>query len=135
NKDKDIEEGMGYGMIQYYVPHRIYPPGYHVDPKMPLGFAALAAQKNYFSLYLMSLYCGCGFDGKGRTPEVDWFHKEGAKTAKKLDMGKSCIRSKKLDALPLDLIGKAIARLTLKSYLSQYESALRLLADRKKKSK
>src|SRR5215831_16480040 len=72
NKDKDIEEGMGYGMIQYYVPHRIYPPGYHVDPKMPLGFAALAAQKNYFSLYLMSLYCGCGFDGKGRTPEVDW---------------------------------------------------------------
>lgn len=59
NLDSDYEEGMQYGMIGYFVPHRIYPHGYHCDPKQPLPFAALASQKNYMSLYLMSVYCGC----------------------------------------------------------------------------
>src|SRR5262252_4656184 len=59
NLDASYEEGMQYGMIGYYVPHRVYPKGYHCDPKQPLPFAALASQKNYMSLYLMSLYCGC----------------------------------------------------------------------------
>jgi uncharacterized protein YdhG (YjbR/CyaY superfamily) len=133
NKDRDIEEGMSYGMIGYYVPHRIYPPGYHVNPRLPLGFAALASQKQYLSLYLMGLYCGCGLDGKGRTPDSEWFVREWAKTGKKLDMGKACIRFRKLEDLPLDLIGRAVARISIKSYIAQYEAALKVLAARKKK--
>jgi len=132
NKDEDLEEGMGYGMIWYYVPHSLYPPGYHVDPRMPLGFAALAAQKNYYSLYMMALYCGCGLDLKTPTPDASWFRKEWEKTGKKLDMGKSCIRFKKLDDLPLDLIGKAIARTPVKSYIRGYETVLRAMVERKK---
>ena len=133
NLDQGYEEGMTYGMIGYYVPHRIYPPGYHVDPKQPLGYAALAAQKNYYSLYLGGLYCGCGLDGKGKTPDTEWFQKEWAKTGKKLDMGKSCVRFKKLGDLPLDLIGKAIARFSVKKYLTLYTKALKQIAERKKK--
>ena len=133
NMDKDLEEGMQYGMIGYYVPHRIYPPGYHVNPKQPLGFANLAAQKNYFALYLMGLYCGCGTDGKGGTSDSEWFRKEWAKTGKKLDMGKACIRFKTLDDLPLDLIGKAFARIRVKKYVAQVESMLKTLGKLKKK--
>jgi len=133
NKDEEIEEGMQYGMIGYYVPHRIYPPGYHVNPAQPLGYAGLAAQKNYYSLYLGGLYCGCGLDGKGKTPDTQWFQKEWAKTGKKLDMGKSCVRFKKLDDLPLDVIGKAIARISVKKYITQYEAALRSLGKLKEK--
>jgi len=133
NKDKDLEEGMGYGMIWYYLPRSIYPAGYHVDPKMPLGFAALAAQKNYYSIYMMALYCGCGLDMKSPTPDSSWFRKEWEKTGKKLDMGKSCIRFKKLDDLPLDLIGKAIARVPVKTYIREYEKVLQAVAARKKK--
>lgn len=132
NKDQEIEEGMQYGMICYYVPHSVYPPGYHVDPKVPLGYAALAAQKNYYSLYLGALYCGCGLDAGGRTPDSEWFRKEWARTGKKLDMGKSCVRFKTLDDLPLDLIGKAIGRFSVKSYIRQYEAALRKLGKLKK---
>src|SRR2546422_9479863 len=81
NLDKDYEEGMQYGMIGYYVPHRVYPPGYHCDPRQPLPFAALASQKNYMALYLMSIY----------SPErARWFEEAWAKTGKKLDMGKCC---------------------------------------------
>ena len=132
NKDEQIEEGMQYGMIGYYVPHRIYPPGYHVNPQQPLGYAALAAQKNYYSLYLGGLYCGCGLDANGKTPDTEWFQKEWAKTGKKLDMGKSCVRFKKLDDLPLDVVGKAIARISVKKYITQYEAALRSLGKLKK---
>jgi len=133
NKDKDLEEGIQYGMIGYYVPHRLYPAGYHVDPRQPLGYGALAAQKNYYSLYLGALYCGCGLDGKGKTPAAEWFSKEWAKTGKKLDMGKSCIRFRKLEDLPLDVIGKTFARISVKSYIEQYEAVLRSLPKRKKK--
>src|SRR5688572_8959727 len=59
NLPKGYEEGMQYGMIGYHVPHKLYPPGYHCDPKQPLPFAALASQKNYMSVYLM-----CYMDGK-----------------------------------------------------------------------
>jgi hypothetical protein len=133
NMDKDLEEGMQYGMIGYYVPHRLYPPGYHVDPKQPLGYAALASQKNYFSLYLGGLYCGCGLDSKERTPDGKWFIDEWKKTGKKLDMGKSCIRFKKLDDLPLDVIGKAFSRISVKKYIRRYEAVLSSLGKLKKK--
>ena len=133
NKDKDLEEGMQYGMIGYYIPHSIYPPGYHVDPKLPLGFAHLASQKNHFALYMMALYSGCGTGEDGQSTDSSWFAREWAKTGKKLDMGKSCIRFKKLEDLPLDLIGKAFARITVKKYIAGYEQAMKVLVARKKK--
>lgn len=123
NLDKDYEEGMSYGMIGYSVPHRVYPPGYHCDPKLGLPFVALASQKNYMSLYLMGLYCGC-VDGVSDTALVRWFHDAWAKTGKKHDMGKSCIRFKKLDDLPLEVIGEAIRRMPAKTYIEAYEKAL-----------
>jgi hypothetical protein len=117
NLDKDFEEGMQYGMIGYYVPHRVYPPGYHCDPKQPLPFTCLASQKNYMSLYMMCLYAGGELE--------KWFRAEWAKTGKNLDAGKSCIRFKKLDDLPLDLIGKAIARISAREFIRFYESAVK----------
>ena len=124
NLDPSNEEGMQYGMIGYYVPHLVYPKGYHVDPKQPLPFAALASQKNYMSLYLMSVYCGCVAD----TPEnqhAHWFCDACEKTGKTLDMGKACIRFKKLDDLPLDVIGEAIRRVPASMYIEFCEAVLK----------
>jgi hypothetical protein len=115
NLDRDYEEGMQYGMIGYYVPHRVYPAGYHCDPKQPLPFAALASQKNYMSLYLMCVY--------GDSPLAKWFQDAWAKTGKKLDMGKACVRFKKLEDLALDVIGEAIRRIPAKKYIEFCETA------------
>ncbi len=115
NLDRDCEEGMQYGMIGYFIPHRIYPAGYHCDPRQPLPFACLASQKNYMSLYMMCLYS----DG----PLSQWFQAEWKKTGKKLDMGKSCIRFKKSDDLALEVIGEAIRRVPASKYIEIYESA------------
>lgn len=122
NLDKDYEEGVQYGMIGYYVPHRVYPAGYHADPKQGLPFAALASQKNHMSLYLMGLYCGC-VDGVNDTGLLRWFREAWAKSGKKLDMGKACIRFKKVDDLALDVLGHAIRRLPAKTYIAEYEKA------------
>jgi Domain of unknown function (DU1801) len=120
NLDEDFEEGMQYGMIGYYVPHRIYPAGYHADPKQGLPFAALASQKNYMSVYLMGLYTGTDNN------LTRWFQEAWAKSGKKkLDMGKSCIRFKKVDDLALDVIGEAIRRRPAKAYIEAYESVRR----------
>lgn len=121
NVDKDIEEGMTYGMIGYYIPHRVFPAGYHCDPKMPLPYGGLASQKKHMSLYLMSLYMG---GVSGRNPLVEWFITAWAKTGKKLDMGKSCIRFKKIEDLALDVIAEAIRRVTSKSFIEVYQRAL-----------
>ena len=115
NLDSSYEEGMQYGMIGYYVPHSVYPKGYHVNPKQPLTFAVLGSQKNYMSLYMMCVYTG---------ELAEWFRDEWAKTGKKLDMGKSCIRFKKLEDLPLDLIGKVVKRVPAKNYIQACEAAL-----------
>jgi hypothetical protein len=120
NLDHDYEEGMQYGMIGYYVPHRVYPAGYHADPKQGLPFAGLASQKNYMSVYLMGLYCGC-VEGVDDTALLKWFREAWAKSGKKLDMGKSCIRFKKVDDLALDVLGEAIRRLPAKKYIEVYE--------------
>jgi hypothetical protein len=120
NLDKDFEEGIQYGMIGYYVPHHIYPAGYHCDPKQPLPFAGLASQKNYMSLHMMSIY------GDGR--QLEQFRRDWAKTGKKLDMGKACIRFRKLDDLPLDVIGRAIARVTAKNYIAICEALTKPVA-------
>lgn len=116
NLDDDYEEGIQYGMIGYYVPHRVFPAGYHCDAAQPVPFAGLASQKNYMSLYLMCIYS----DPK----QQDWFRKAWARTGKKLDMGKSCVRFKKLDDLPLGVIGQTIKRVPAKKFIANYESTL-----------
>ncbi len=115
NLDKDYEEGMLYGMIGYYVPHRVYPTGYHCDPKQPLCFAGMASQKNHLSLYLMSVY--------GEGPHKQWFVGAWKKAGKKLDMGKACIRFQKIEDLPLEVIGEALQRMPAKKWIDQYERA------------
>lgn len=122
NLDADYEEGMQYGMIGYYVPHRVYPDGYHCDPKQPLPFAGIASQKNNLAIYMMCLY--------GDPKMLAWFQKEWAKTGKKLDMGKSCIRFKKLDDVPLEVIGEAIARVPAKDFIASYESTFKTMGKR-----
>jgi hypothetical protein len=113
NLPQGYEEGMQYGMIGYYVPHSIYPAGYHCDPTQPLPYASLASQKNYMSLYLMCIY--------GDPQQQAWFRQEWAKSGKKLDMGKSCIRFRKIENLPLPLIGRAIRRVPVKKLIQFYE--------------
>ena len=110
-------EGMQYGMIGYFVPHSVYPPGYHCDPRQPLPFACLASQKNYMSLYL-----GCAY---GDSDFAAWFREAWTKAGKKLDMGKSCIRFKKVADLPLEVIGQAIKRVPTKKYIEYYESVIK----------
>ncbi len=123
NLDDGYEEGMQYGMIGYYVPHRVYPPGYHCDPRQPLPFAGLASQKNHMSIYLMCIY--------GSPQHAAWFRQAWAKTGKKLDMGKSCIRFKKLEDLALEVLGQAIARVPAEQYVAQVESVVRASSKRK----
>ena len=113
---KGYKEGIQYGMTGWSVPHKLYPAGYHCDPKQPVPFAGLASQKNYMSLYLMCVY--------GDEGERAWFEKEWKKSGKKLDMGKSCIRFKTADDVPLDLITKAVSRLPVDTFLAGYEAAI-----------
>lgn len=115
NLDRDYEEGMQYGMIGYYVPHRVYPAGYHCDPRQPLPFAGLASQKNHMSVYIMSNY----------GPDHEAFRAAWAKTGKKLDMGKCCIRFKKIEDIPLEVIGDAIRRAPVSAFIDYYERAIR----------
>jgi hypothetical protein len=122
---KGYEEGMQYGMISYYVPHRIFPAGYHCDPKQPLPYASLASQKNHMAVYLMCVY---GDDGTRK-----WFEEEYRASGKKLDMGQACVRFKKLDDLPLEVIGKAIARVPVDKYIARYEAVRQQQKSRKKK--
>ncbi|MGD9648981.1 MAG: DUF1801 domain-containing protein [Pirellulales bacterium] len=124
NLDAGFAEGMQYGMIGYFVPHRIYPAGYHCNPQQPLPFAGLASQKNYLSLYLMSIY--------GEGPHWNWFREAWAKTGKKLDMGKCCIRFKRAEDLALDVIGEALRRTTAKEYIARYEEVLGQMRSRPK---
>jgi hypothetical protein len=115
NLPKGFEEGMQYGMIGYFVPHSVYPDGYHCNPKEPLPYASLAAQKNYMSIYLMCIY--------GDEAHRDWFVEAWNKTGKKLDMGKSCVRFKKLEDVPLKVVGQAMKRVTVKKFIDFYEHA------------
>lgn len=128
NLDSDYEEGMQYGMISYCVPHSVYPQGYHCDPSVPLPFALLASQKNYMSLYMMSVY-------GDSSPEHVWFHKAWAKTGKKLDMGKSCLRFKRAEDLALDVIGEAIRRVPAKNYIRFCEAIVQNMRKRPAKTK
>lgn len=124
NLDKDYEEGMQYGMIGYYVPYKLFPAGYHCDPKQPLPFAALASQKNYMSLYLMGVYRGCGDTATDETPDARWFRDAWTKTGRKLDMGKACVRFRKIEDVALDVVGEAIKRISAKSFIQNYLDVL-----------
>ena len=110
NLPKGYEEGTQYGMIGYFVPHSVYPPGYHCDPKQPLPFASLASQKNHMAVYMMCIY--------GDAEQEAWFRKAWTDAGKKLDMGKSCVRFKKIDDVPLKVIGQAIKRVPVKKFIA-----------------
>ncbi len=118
NLPKDFEEGMQYGMIGYYVPHSIYPDGYHCKPEEPLPFMSFASQKNSINLYHSGIYA---------VPKIhDWFVNEYPKHCKrKLDMGKSCIRFKKIDEIPFDLIGELCKKLSVNDWINIYETNIK----------
>ncbi len=119
--NKSIPEGFkestGYGMMGWCVPHSIFPAGYHCKPTDPLPFAGIAAQKNFIAVYHMGIYA---------IPELlNWFTAEHAKRSpKRLDMGKSCIRYKKPEDIPYDLIGELFSKLTVKDWVKVYQDNL-----------
>jgi uncharacterized protein YdhG (YjbR/CyaY superfamily) len=114
NLPPGFKEEMSYGMIGYVVPHSLYAPGYHCDPKLPLPFMNIASQKNFISLYHMGIYANDKL--------MKWFTEEFAKRSKtKLDMGKSCIRFKKPELIPYDLIGELAAKITVQNWIELYE--------------
>ena len=123
NLDSGYEEGISYGMIGYFVPHRLYPAGYHCDPKQPLPFAVLGSQKNYMSLHLMCLYSG-GDPGGPAASLQEWFRTEWARTGKKLDMGKACINFKRADDLALDAIGEVFRKVPANKWIAVNEKLL-----------
>jgi uncharacterized protein YdhG (YjbR/CyaY superfamily) len=118
NLPKGFEEGIQYGMIAYYVPHSIYPDGYHCDPNIPLPFMSFASQKNSINLYHSGVYA---------VPKIhDWFISEYPKHSKqKLDMGKSCIRFKKIDQIPYKLIAELCTKLSVNEWIAIYEANIK----------
>ena len=118
NLPKGFDEQINYGMIGYVVPHDIYPSGYHCDPKLPLPFANIASQKNFIGFYHMGIYAN---------PELlKWFVKEYSKQSDtKLDMGKSCVRFKKMDKIPYDLIGKLMSKMSVNDWIKLYEKNIK----------
>lgn len=118
NLPKGFSEEMNYGMLGYVVPHKLYPKGYHCDPKLPLPFLAVASQKNFIALYHMGIYA--------KKDLLDWFTKEFPRhSKKKLDMGKSCIRFKKPEDIPYELIGELVSKMTPADWIECYESAFK----------
>jgi hypothetical protein len=126
NLPEGYQEAMQYGMIGWSVPHERYPAGYHADPRQPLPLAALAAQKQYVSLYLMGVYCGCVERSATREPvetdEARWFRDAWVATGRRLDMGRSCVRMKRFDDVAFDVIAEAIRRLPVDEYIARYEA-------------
>jgi uncharacterized protein YdhG (YjbR/CyaY superfamily) len=115
NIPKGFTEEMSYGMIGYVVPHNLYPDGYHCNPKLPLPFLNIASQKNFIALYHMGIYA---------KPELlKWFTDEFPKHSnQKLDMGKCCIRFKKMEQIPFDLIEELVRKMSVEEWISCYES-------------
>jgi len=116
NIPNGFEEIMNYGMIGFVVPHSIYPKGYHCNPKEPLPFIGLASQKNNISFYHMGIYVNQDL--------LNWFtHKWDEKLYGKLDMGKSCIRLKKMDKIPFDLIAELCSKMNTQDWIDLYEKS------------
>ncbi len=118
NLPKGFEEIMSYGMIGYVVPLKTYPAGYHCNPKLPLGYMNIASQKNYISLHHLGVYASDKL--------LKWFVDEYPKYSKtKLDMGKGCIRFKKMDPIPYKLIGELASKITVEKWIEMYETAFK----------
>lgn len=114
NLPKGFHEEMSYGMIGYVIPHSAYPSGYHCNPKLPLPFMNIASQKNFIAVYHMGIYADKNI--------LDWFTAEFPNHSKaKLDMGKSCLRFKKIDQIPYKLIGELASKMTPKEWIALYE--------------
>jgi len=117
NMPKGLEEGMSYNMLGYYVPHSVYPAGYHCNTKLPLPFINLASQKNFIALYHSGIYA--------KKELYDWFVGEYPKHCKyKIDMGKSCIRFKKSEDIPYTLIQELLNKMTVKEWIDIYEKSI-----------
>ena len=116
NLPTGFEEAMSYGMIGYVVPHSLFPAGYHCDPKLPLPFVSIASQKNFVALYHMGIYAN---------PDLlKWFTSEYPKHVKsKLDMGKSCVRFKKMDQIPYELIGELAKKMSPQQWIDLYQAS------------
>ncbi|MDW5287182.1 DUF1801 domain-containing protein [Formosa sp. PL04] len=115
---KGFQETISYGMIGYVVPHELYPEGYHCEPKLPLPFISIASQKNFIALYHMGIYADENL--------LNWFISEFPKHSKyKLDMGKSCIRFKKPEAIPHKLIAELVSKMTPQQWITKYEKVFK----------
>ncbi len=123
NIDKPFKESVQGGMLSWSLPHSVYPDGYHCNPEQPLPFVSVASQKHHIGLYLFCVYSLP--DGPER------FSKEWLASGKTLDMGKSCVRIKRLEDVPLDVVGRAIKRITAKKFVAAYEAALPASAKQK----
>ena len=115
NLDPKFKEIVQYGAIGYVVPHSVYPAGYHCDPEQPLPFAGIASQKNHMGISLFCIYSG--------EDEQSRFREAWLKTGKRLDMGKSCVRFRKIEDVALDVLGKTIKRITVKKFIANYEAS------------
>ena len=118
NLPPGFEECLSYGMPAFSVPHSLYPKGYHVSPKVALPFISIASQKNFIAFYHMGLYA---------TPELNsWWQEEYPKYSKrKLDMGKSCVRFKKMDDIPFELIQELAQKVSPEEWIATYEKQLK----------
>lgn len=118
NLPAGFQEGVSYGMMGWAVPHSTYPAGYHCNPKQPLPFLGIASQKNFIAFYHMGVYADKEL--------LDWFVAEYPKHVKtKLDMGKSCIRFKKPENIPHELIAKLVSKVTPQQWIETYEKAFK----------
>lgn len=118
NLPEGFQETMSYGMIGYVVPHSIYPPGYHATPELPLPFVNIASQKNFIALYHMGIYADKEL--------LDWFTSSYPKHCPtKLDMGKSCIRFKKMDQVPYALIEELVKKISPEDWITLYEKSVK----------
>ena len=118
NLPNGFTEQLGYGMPAWVVPHSTYPDGYHCTPELPLPFMNVASQKNFVAIYHSGIYA--------KKELLDWFVGEYPKhTKRKIDMGKSCVRFKKMDDIPYDLIGELCQKMTIKEWINTYESAIK----------
>jgi hypothetical protein len=115
--DPRFEFGMQYKMPAWYLPHSEYPSGYHCDPKQPLPFASIASQKKHIGLYLFCIYCDESVKER--------FVSEWKESGKHLDMGKSCVRVKDLESIPMEVLGRAFKRVTAKKFVAAYETSFK----------
>ena len=123
NLPKGFEEGIGYGMIGYVVPHSLYPKGYHCNPKLPVPFINIGSQKKYIAMHHMGLYASKTL--------LDWFVAEFEKVPSKLDIGKGCVRFKKPEEIPFELIGELVKKVTVKQWIEIMEGNIAAAKNKK----